>query len=159
MRKFTESPILLERFKTLWVGAQLGERLESCSDHEVAELLSMVQDSFGFFSSEFSVCEHARRRLTRSSLKSSNENWRVVRDAGTELLNAEAALFRSGIPHMLLPFQRDRFARNVFYVPSATGARACLLRHGFLTVRHFGAALLDSRTNREIRFAEVERHP
>jgi len=56
----------------------------------------------------------------------------MVRDAGIELLNAEAALFRSAIPHMLIPFQQNRFASNGFLVRSASEARACLLRPGFL---------------------------
>jgi hypothetical protein len=56
---------LIERLKTLWIGAQLGERLESCSDHEIGDLLSLVQDGLGILSAEFAVCEHAKRRLQR----------------------------------------------------------------------------------------------
>lgn len=158
MRKLARSPILLERLKTLWLGARLSECLESCSDHEVGELISLVQDRLGIFTPEFAVCEHARRRLFRSSPKPRVENWLMVRDAGAELLNAEAALFRSGIPHMLLPFQTNRFASNVFYVPNAAEAKTCLLRHGFLRVQHHDTTLLDSQTNREIRLVEEERH-
>ena len=44
-------------------GARLRERLELCSDYEIGDLLSAVQDVFGIFSAEFAVCEHARRRL------------------------------------------------------------------------------------------------
>ncbi len=62
-RKLAGSHDLLERLKVLWVAAQLRGRLEWCSDHEVGDLLSMVQDGFGIFSAEFAVCEHARRRL------------------------------------------------------------------------------------------------
>jgi hypothetical protein len=158
MKKLARSPILLERLKTLWVGAELGERLEKCSDHEVGELVAMTQKSMGIFSPEFAVCEHARRRLFRSSPKPRVENWLMVRDAGAELLNAEAALFRSGIPHMLLPFQKNRFASNVFYVPNAAEARACLLRQGFRRARSFDSTLMDSQTNREIRLVEEEWH-
>jgi hypothetical protein len=81
----------------------------------------------------------------------------MVCDEGLELLNAETALFRAGIPHMLLPFQRDRFSSNVFYVPSARRARECLLREGFRNVLHTDAALLDSQTNRAVRLIEVGR--
>jgi hypothetical protein len=120
-----------ERLATLFVGARLGERLTRCSDQEIADLLSLVQDRLGIFSPEFAVCEYGKQRLLRSTLTSGHENWQMVRDEGLELLNAEAALFRAGIPHMLLPFQRDRFSSNVFYVLSARRARECLLREGF----------------------------
>jgi len=158
IRKLARSPILFDRLETLWAAAQLGEHLESCSDHEIANLLLLVQDSLGIFGPEFAVCEQAKSRLLRSSATGRNENWQTIRDAGTELLNAEAALFRSGIPHLLLPFQRDRFASNVFYVPNAAEARACLLRQGFRTVECSDGAFMDSQTSREIRLVEVEWH-
>ena len=158
LRKLAESRILLERLKTLWIGAQLSERLERCSDHEVANLLALMQDGLGIFTPEFTVCEEAKRRLLLSSSKTAQANRRTVRDAGAELLNAEAALYRAGLPHMLLPFQRDRFASNVFYVPDAAEARACLPRNGFRRARNFDAALLDYRTGRQIRLVEAERH-
>jgi hypothetical protein len=153
-RKLAGSHDLVERLRTLWIGALLGERLARCSDHQIVDLLSMVQDGVGLFSPDFAVCEHAKRRLLRSTLKAGNGNWQTVRDAGIELLNAEAALFRSRIPHMLLPFQENRFLSNVFYVPSTAEARACLLRQGFLSVPCFDAALLESRTNRQILLVE-----
>ncbi len=78
-----------------------------------------------------------------------------MRDAGVELLNAEAALFRSGIPHMLLPFQQDRFASNVFYVPSAADARVCLWQQGFRGILRSDEMLLDSETNRAIHLIEA----
>ncbi len=62
-RKLAVSHDLLERLRTLWVGALLGERLERCTDHEIGDLLSLVQDGLGIFSAEFAVCEYARRRL------------------------------------------------------------------------------------------------
>jgi hypothetical protein len=158
MRELARSPILLERLKTLWAGTQLEELLDSCSDHEVATLLAFVQGSLGIFGPEFAVCEHAKKRLMRSSARPSNGNRRIVRDAGAELLNAEVALFRSGIPHMLLPFQRDRFASNTFLVPVLSEARASLLRAGFWSIPHLDATLLDSETQREIRLVEAERH-
>jgi len=158
MKKLARSPIVLERLKTLWAAAQLGERLESCSDHEIGELVSMVQDCLDIFGPEFAVCEQAKSRLLRSTSKAAQANWRTVRDAGAELLNAESALFRAGIPHVLLPFQRDRFGSNVFYVPNAVEARACLLRQGFRTVERSDGALMDSQTNRTIRLLEAKRH-
>ena len=67
-RKLAGSQDLAERLKTLWVGAQLGKRLEYCSDSQIADLLSLVQDGLGIFSAEFAVCEHAKRRLQRRPL-------------------------------------------------------------------------------------------
>ena len=154
-RRMAKSHDLNERLKTLWIGALLGERLEGCSDRQIGDLLSIVQDGLGLFSPDFVVCEHATRRLLRSSAKAYKENWQIVRDAGIELLNAEAALFRSGIPHMLLPFQRDRFATNGFFVPRVVEARACMLRAGFRSVSDANAVLVDSKTNRAIRLIEA----
>ena len=62
-RKLARSHDLLERLRTLWIGAQLGERLEWCSDRQIGDLLTLVQDGIGIFSAEFAVCEHAKRRL------------------------------------------------------------------------------------------------
>jgi hypothetical protein len=76
---------------------------------------------------------------------------------GIELLNAEAALFRSAILHMLISFQQNRFASNGFLVRSASEARACLLRQGFQSAPQTGAMLIDSETNRAIRLMEVGR--
>jgi hypothetical protein len=154
-RRLVASRDPAERLKTLWVGVLLGEHLAKCSDRQIGDLLSVVQDGLGLFSAEFAVCEHAKRRLQRSSSEPRKENWRAIRDTGSELMHAEVALFRSGIPHMLLPFQRDRFLSNVFYVASAAEARACLLRQGFRSILQSDAMLLDSETNRTIRLIEA----
>lgn len=69
-------------------------------------------------------------------------------------MNAEAALFRSRIPHMLLPFQRNRFASNVFYVPSAAEARAYLLRQGFRPIAPDSPVFLDTGTGRTVRIVQ-----
>jgi len=62
-RKLDESHDPIERFKVLWIMAELGERLEQCSDHEIGDLLDLVLDGLCIFSPEFLVCEHAKRRL------------------------------------------------------------------------------------------------
>lgn len=64
-QKLAASHDLLERLKTLWIGALLGELLEQCSNEQMGDLLSKVQDGLGIFSAEFAVCEHAKRRLQR----------------------------------------------------------------------------------------------
>jgi hypothetical protein len=69
MRKLAKSRDIVERLRTLWVAAAFGERLEGCSDGQIGDLLSMVQERMSLFSPEYSVCEHAKRRLQRSSSK------------------------------------------------------------------------------------------
>ena len=76
-RRLVESHELNERLKTLWIAAMLGERLELCSDYEIGDLLSAVQDNLGLFSPEFIVCEHGKQRLWRNSAKSNARHlWR-----------------------------------------------------------------------------------
>ena len=48
-RKLAASHDLLERLKTLWIGALLGERLAWCSDDQIGDLLSVVQDELWAF--------------------------------------------------------------------------------------------------------------
>ena len=67
-RRLARSLDLFERLRTLWIAAQLAERLERCSDHEIGDLLLLVQDGLGIFSPEFAVCEQAKRRLQRRHL-------------------------------------------------------------------------------------------
>jgi hypothetical protein len=134
----------------------LRQRLELFSDHQIGYLLSAVQDNLELFGPDFAVCEHAKRRLFKSSARIPERDWRVIRDAGVELLNAEAALYRAGIPHMLLPFQRDRFGSKAFLVPRLIDARASLLRVGFRSDTQTDAVLVDSQTNRTIRLVVAE---
>jgi hypothetical protein len=63
LRKLAASYDPAERLRTLWIGALFGERLEQCSNAQIGDLLSAVQDSLGLFSPEFAVCERAKRRL------------------------------------------------------------------------------------------------
>jgi hypothetical protein len=68
-RELANSPYLAMRFRTLWVAALLDKRLKQCTDHEVGELMVIVQGRFHVFESEFGICEHARKRLVRSTGK------------------------------------------------------------------------------------------
>jgi hypothetical protein len=74
--KLAKSQNVVERLRTLWFAAAFGERLERCSDRQIGDLLSMVQDGMGLFSPEYSVCEQARRRLQRSPLLKMNTIFR-----------------------------------------------------------------------------------
>jgi hypothetical protein len=156
MRTLAKSRDIVERLPTLWIAAAFAERLEQGSNAQIADLLCKVQERMSVFDAEYSVCEFAKLRLLKSLARTSMDSWRVSRDAGLELLNAEAALFQSRIPHMLLPFQKDRFSSNVFYVPTTRDARACLLRRGFHSSPQSGSLLLDLQTNRQIRLVEAE---
>jgi hypothetical protein len=68
-RELAKSHDIAERLRTLWFAAAFAERLERCSDGQIGDLLSMVQEHMGLFTAEFAVCEMARRRLQRSSFK------------------------------------------------------------------------------------------
>jgi hypothetical protein len=67
LRKLAKSHDIAERLRILWIAAAFGERLEGCSDGQIGDLLSMVQERMSLFSPDYSVCEHAKRRLQRSS--------------------------------------------------------------------------------------------
>jgi hypothetical protein len=69
LRRLTKSQDIAERLRTLWMAAEFGERLERCSDAQIGDLLIKVQEHMGLFTAEFAVCEHAKRRLQRSSSK------------------------------------------------------------------------------------------
>jgi hypothetical protein len=69
MRKLAKSRDIVERLRTLWIAAAFGERLEQGSDAQIADLLCKVHERMSLFSPEYSVCEHAKRRLQRSSSK------------------------------------------------------------------------------------------
>jgi hypothetical protein len=68
-RRLVRSDNPAERSRTLWIAAMLDDRLAGCSDHEIGELMNLVQERFGMFEPEMAVCEHARRRLLLRSIK------------------------------------------------------------------------------------------
>jgi hypothetical protein len=83
---------------------------------------------------ELTVCMEAVERLCQHREDKAIQRTRsteIKRDDGEHLLRAESALYRGRIPHLLLPFQRDRFASNAFMVPSVAEATHCLCQAGF----------------------------
>ena len=62
-RRLTSSTNLSRRFQTLWVAAALDTHLTQCTDHEIGELLILVQERFHILEPEFAICQHAIRRL------------------------------------------------------------------------------------------------
>jgi hypothetical protein len=79
LSKLAKSHDIAERLRTLWIVALFGERLERCSDAQIGDLLSMVQERMAIFSPEYSVCEHAKRRLQRSPFKMSTIFRRLLK--------------------------------------------------------------------------------
>jgi hypothetical protein len=71
-RRLERSTNLSTRFRTLWIAALLDKTLKQCTDHEIGQLMLIVQDRFGLFEPEFALCYHAGRRLLRSTGK----GWR-----------------------------------------------------------------------------------
>ena len=69
LRRLAKSHDIAERLRTLWFAAAFEVRLEGCSDGQVGDLLSMVQEHMGLFTAEYAVCEQAKHRLQRSSSK------------------------------------------------------------------------------------------
>jgi hypothetical protein len=74
-------------------------------------------------------------------------------DEGEHLLHAEALLYRARIPHLLLPFQRDRFASNTFVVPSLAEAKDSLCRAEFRETSS-PSLLIDRKTGSLIQVVE-----
>jgi hypothetical protein len=68
-RRLANSPHLTERFRILWVAAQLDQQLACCSDREISGLIAIVRDRFHIFEPEFGICEHAHRRLLLRTIK------------------------------------------------------------------------------------------
>jgi hypothetical protein len=100
---------------------------------------------------------HANASLERKRFgirRMERRSWVAEREAGKHLLHAEAALYRARIPHLLLPFQRDKFASNMFMVPSVAEARHCLYDAGFREAPRSPSLLIDGETGRAIRIVE-----
>jgi|HubBroStandDraft_4_1064222.scaffolds.fasta_scaffold593125_1 hypothetical protein len=154
-RRLADSHDPLERAQTLWVAAELDKRLSRCSDWEIAELLCTAEERLPIWEPEFAVVEHARRRLLRSgqmSLLPEEADWEAVRDEGVHLLNVEVALYWARIPHLLLPFQENRFASDVFMVPNLLKARDCLIAAGFRPETE--TTCVDAETGRPVRLSQ-----
>jgi hypothetical protein len=105
---------------------------------------------------ELTVCMEAADRLCgrRVARFTPRRRSRALHDEGEHLLHAEAALYHAGIPHLLLPFQRDKFASDTFVVPSALEAKDCLCRAGFREAPRSLQLLIDRQTGRSIRVME-----
>jgi hypothetical protein len=74
-------------------------------------------------------------------------------------MHAEAALYRAGIPFLLLPFQQDRFASSTFLVTNIAAARICLHRAGFRVNPRSPTVLIDCQTRQPIKLYEDKHNP
>jgi hypothetical protein len=74
---------------------------------------------------------------------------------GAHIIRAEEVLYSAGVPHILLPVQRDRFASNVIMVPSLLKAKIALCRGGFKQVLPSHTVMVHIRSGRAIRLMEA----
>lgn len=150
----------------LLIPSELTKRLRCLRDFELGQLLEdEVWSNLNLAAPEATVCMeavdrlcgHANASLERKRFgirRGARCSWVAERDAGEHLLHAEAALYRARIPHLLLPFQRDKFASNMFMVPSVAEARHCLYDAGFRETPRSPSLLIDGETGRAIRIVE-----
>jgi hypothetical protein len=147
-----------ERFAAaLVIPGVLRERLRQLSDFRLGWLLEHeVCSNLGVLAPELTVCMEAADRLLRHrAIKLiPRGRSRASDDEGEHLLHAEAALYRARIPHLLLPFQRNRFASNTFVVPCLSEAKDCLRLAGFREIPRSPTVLIDVQTGRSIRLYE-----
>ncbi len=156
-RKLADSHNPLERAKTLWIATELDRHLSHCTDAQIAELLARAEERLPIFEPEFAVVEHARRRLLHSeqmSLSLDRNDWEALRDEGVHILNVELALYRASIPHLLLTFQKNRYASDSFMVPDVQEARACLIAAGFRGHEAIRSILIDADTDNSIQLLQ-----
>jgi hypothetical protein len=146
-----------ERFAAaLVIPGVLAGRLRQLGDFNLGWLLEHeVCSNLSVLAPELTVCMEAADRLLRHrAIKLiPRRRSRASDDEGEHLLHAEVALYRASIPHLLLPFQRNRFASNVFMVPCVAEARECLCHAGFRESPS-PMLLIDGETNRPIRVVE-----
>ena len=158
-RERFKSSNLAERFAAaLVVPGVLRQRLRELSDFHLARVLDReVCSNLSVLAPELTVCMEAADRLLRGrpfKLMPRRRSIASRRGEGEHILHAESALYWARIPHLLLPFQRDKFASNIFMVPCASEARDCLRQAGFRETPRSPTVLVDIQTGRSIRFYE-----
>jgi len=150
----------------LLIPGVLAKRLRQLGDPQLAQLLDdEVWSNLNLLAPESTIClaaiDRLRGRVNGSPerkqfgiRRSARRSWTALRDEGVHLLHAEAALYRARIPHLLLPFQRNKFASNTFMVPSVAEAKDCLCHAGFQETSRSPTVLVDIQTGRSIRLYE-----
>jgi len=141
----------------LLIPSELSRRLRLFRDSQLGQLLDEeVCTNMSVLAPEATICAEAVLRLSRTIPKTrwSRRSRAQSEPQGEHLLHAESALYHAGIPHLLLPFQRDRFASNVFVVPSVFDAQEALRHAGFEHSNQSPLKLIDRATSRLIRLVE-----
>jgi hypothetical protein len=151
-----------ERFAAaLLLPAELAKRLRTVSSFRLGELLEHeVCSNLNLLAPELTVCAEAAERLRRTPLLAGRKHQSNSSTLdGEHLLHAEVTLYRAGIPYLLLPFRRDRFASSTFMVSDVAGARVCLLDAGFRKTLRSPMLLIDDQTRRPIHLYEDRQNP
>lgn len=158
-RARVRSSVPAKRFAAaLLLSGVLAGRLRELGDLELGQVLDReVCSSLSVLAPELTVCMEAADRLCRRGADKTlrpRRSQATEHDDGDHLLHAESALYRGRIPHLLLPFQRDKCASGTFMVPSVAEATRCLCQAGFRESRGSLSLLTDCETNRPIRLVE-----
>jgi hypothetical protein len=161
-RARVRSSVPAERFAAaLLIPGLLRERLRELDDFQLGQVLDReVCSNLGVLAPELIVCMEGADRLCRQRADKPLQRRcspKTKHDDGDHLLHAESALYRGRIPHLLLPFQRDRFTSDTLMVPSVTEAIRCLFQAGFRESPRSPSMLIDCETNRTIRLLEEAR--
>lgn len=148
------------------IPSELTRRFRGLNDREIGQLLDdEVGARLNVFAPESTICLAAADRLRgRLIFSSGRKRFRTRRqefrsrpmtpNEGERIMHAEAALYRAGIPYLLLPFQQDRFRSDTFMVRNIAAARLCLHRAGFRVNLRSPTALTDCQTGQTIRLYE-----
>lgn len=143
----------------LLIPAEVSRRLRLLSDSQLGRLLDEeVCANVNLLAPEATISAEAVLRLGRTLPKTRRlrRGRAQAEPQGEHLLHAESALYRAGIPHLLLPFQRDRFASNVFVVPSMPDAQHALRKAGFRHSNKASSLLVHLETGSPIRVVEYK---
>ena len=157
----------VERFAAaLLIPSELTRRFRRLNDREIGQLLDdEVGARLNVFGPESTICLAAADRLRgrlifssgRKRFRTRRQEFRsglMTRNEGEHIMHAEAALYRAGIPFLLLPFRQDRFKSDTFMVRNAAVARLCLHRAGFRVNPRSPNGLTDCQTGQTIRLYE-----
>ncbi len=141
----------------LLIPSEMARRLALLGNSEIAQLLDEeVCSNLSLLAPEATVCVEAAQRLRGAIPKARCATRLRARTAehGEQIMHAEAALYRAGIPFLQLPWQANRFASSTFLVWDVADARVCLIHAGFREASRCATVLVDRQTKRPIRLYE-----
>jgi hypothetical protein len=157
----------VERFAAvLLIPSVLRKQLDKLDDRRLGQLLDEdVGARLNVLAPESTICFVAADRLRRRLILSRSHKrlgtrrrerrpLTAKRTDGEHIMHAESALYRAGIPFLLLPFQQNRFASSTFLVRNIGVARLCLHRAGFRVNPESPTVLIDWQTRQAIRLYE-----